>query len=100
MKDGSPRIIIDPLNDALLQTGNKYLSMIGHASEDQKNRQFSNFLMLLEERVESGERYPFPTERELPSKQLRRRDSITEGQSIKLVGKIVKALETRKNARY
>jgi len=100
MKENSPRIIIDPLNDALLQTGNKYLGMIGHAAEQQKMRQFSNFLMLLEDRIESGEKFTFPSEKQISTDQLMRRDSISEGQSIKLVGKICKSLEARKNARY
>jgi len=98
--EGSARIIIDPLNDALLQSGKKYLQMVDYATEDQKGRQFSAFLMLLEDRISSGERFTFPSEKDISSFQLKVMDSLTEPQSVKLVGKVVKILEARKNARY
>lgn len=100
MTESSARIIIDPLNDALLEAGKTYLKMVGTATEQQKGRQFGTFLMLLEDRIENGEHFKFPSEKELPSDQLWLDDTMTEGQSVKLVGKIVKSLEARRNARY
>ena len=96
----SARIIIDPLNDALLQSGKRYLEAVGHAPEYEKGRIFGTFIMLLEDRLAEGERFTFPSEDELPLEQLMEKDTITEGQSIKLVGKVVKSLEARRNARY
>ena len=100
MTESNARIIVDPLNDALLQCGKRYLEMVGCAPDQEKGRQFSTFLMLLEDRIESGEQFAYPSEEELPTMQLTTSDTITEGQSVKLVGKIVKTLELRRNARY
>jgi hypothetical protein len=65
-----------------------------------KNTQFSLFLELLEDREENGDHFNYPGEDQIPTEQLEMQDTMTEGQSIKIVGAIMKQLEARRNARY
>jgi hypothetical protein len=94
------RIIVDPIEDALLKAGIKYIEMLDKAPESAKGKQYGLFLELLETRIESGDSFEWPSEGQIPMHTLINRDQVTEGQSVKLVGKIVEQLIARRNARY
>ena len=100
IKNSSSRIIIDPVEDTLLRAGIKYLDMLDKADDVTKGRQFGLFLELLETTIESGDSFDWPNQEQLPTNTLVFHDDVTEGQSVKLVGKIVKQLIARRNARY
>lgn len=96
----SPRILIDPIDDALLIAGRRYLEYVANGTPTQKSRQYAIFEELLEDRLAHGDFFTFPTEEELPTDQLEQSDTITESQSIKIVSSVLRELEGRRNARY
>ena len=96
----SPRILIDPIDDALLIAGRRYLEYVASGNPEQKSRQYAIFEELLEDRLDHGDFFGFPSEADLPTDQLVYEDTITEGQSIKIVSSVLRELEGRRNARY
>ena len=84
-----------------MAAGRTYLDMVGrNVDAASKNKQFALFLELLEGREKDGTHFKYPDEEEIPNEQLEESDTMTEGQSVSLVGMILKQLEARRNARY
>lgn len=98
--ESGSRIIVDPLDDALLLAGRKYLEFVAKGTPEQKGRQYAIFEELLEDRLEHGDTFPFPTIKDIPTEQLESSDVLTESQTIKLIGSILRELEARRRARY
>lgn len=91
---------LDPIDDALYNACVVYMALIARGDSKQKNRQYALIEELLLDRLDAGETYLFPSEEDLPSEQLRNSDTITEGQSIKLVAGIMRELEARRKSPY
>ena len=98
--ESGSRIVIDPLDDALLLAGRQYLIYVAKGTPQQKSKQYAVFEELLEDRLEHGDNFPFPTIADIPTEQLVNSDVMTESQTIKLVGSILRELEARRRARY
>jgi hypothetical protein len=98
--ESGSRIIIDPLDDALLLAGRKYLEYVARGTAEQKSKQYAIFEELLEDRLEHGDSFPFPKDVDIPTEQLLNSDTLTESQTIKLIGSILRELEARRHARY
>jgi hypothetical protein len=98
--ESGSRIVVDPLDDALLLAGRQYLIYVAKGTPQQKSKQYAVFEELLEDRLEHGDNFPFPTIADIPTEQLVNSDVMTESQTIKLVGSILRELEARRRARY
>ena len=98
--ESGSRIVVDPLDDALLLAGKTYLLYVAKGTPEQKSKQYAIFEELLEDRLDHGDSFPLPSEEDLPTQQLRTSDTLTESQTIKLVGSILRELEARRRARY
>jgi hypothetical protein len=98
--ESGSRIVIDPLDDALLLAGRQYLIYVAKGTPQQKSKQYAVFEELLEDRLEHGDCFPFPSIADIPTEQLINSDVMTESQTIKLVGSILRELEARRRARY
>jgi hypothetical protein len=95
------RIIINPIEDCLMAAGRTYLDMVRrNIDSGSKNKQFALFLELLEGREKDGDHFDYPDREEIPDEQLEDSDTLTEGQTVSLVGMVLKTLEARRNARY
>jgi hypothetical protein len=90
------RRFIDPIDDALYLACKKYMGMIAGGSSEQKNRQYAIIEELLLDRLDQGEIYKFPGDDDLPTEQLENQDTITEGQSIKIVAGIMREIESKR----
>lgn len=92
----SNRLIIDPIDDALYRACQKYMLLIASGSAEQKNRQYAIIEELYLDRVDQGEMFVLPGDGDLPTEQMQYSDTITEGQSIKIVASIMREIESRR----
>jgi hypothetical protein len=94
------RIVINPIDDRLIAMGEEYISKIGRANEDELNRIWGVFTMLLEIRMDQGERFEFPDQYEYPDEKLIKSDYGEEWQSVKIAGNVVRELRMRQGRGY
>jgi hypothetical protein len=100
MEGSAAKPKLDPIDDALYLACKKYIGLLSGGAPEQKNRQWAIIVELFDDRLEHGDDFPLPSEKDLPSEQLDESDTITEGQSIQLAASIMRTLELRQKRGY
>jgi hypothetical protein len=95
-QSNSNRLVIDPIDDALYRACQKYMQLIAGGSVEQKNRQYAIIEELLLDRLDRGDLFELPSEDDLPTDQVMSTDTITEGQSIKIIASVMREIEQRR----
>jgi hypothetical protein len=72
----------------------------GKGNSDKKSSQYALIEELLMDRIEAGEIFPMPGEKDIPTRQLEQSDYYTEEQTVKIVAGVMRELEHRRRARY